>query len=104
MLTVPDTGLVEEILDVDHVEVLLLLRRERSLSLRIGPLLYQAIREAEVFRGPVGQGTAEMTDLRSFYGRLASAEGLDREAGMLVADPSRGALVRIQLPHFSAHE
>lgn len=98
-LTVPDAGLVSDLLDVDHVEVMLVVDRDPTLALRIGPRMYQAVREAELFRGPVGQGTAEMTDLRGFYGRLADA--LVREPGMQVADPRRGALVRIQLPHFS---
>jgi hypothetical protein len=99
-LAVPDSGLVAELLDVDHVEVKLVVDGDLLLSLRIGPRMYQAVREAECFRGPVGQGTAEMTDLRGFYGRLADA--LEREPGMQVADPERGALVRIQLPHFSS--
>jgi hypothetical protein len=100
-LAVPDQGLVAEVLDVDHVEVDLVVDGNLQLGLRIGPRLYQAIREAERYRGPVGQGTAEMTDLRGFYGRLADA--LEREQGMQVADPERGALVRIQLPHFSTN-
>lgn len=100
-LAVADAGLVADLLDVDHVEVKLVVDDDLLLALRIGPRMYQAVREAERFRGPVGQGTAEMTDLRGFYGRLADA--LEREAGMQVADPDRGALVRIQLPHFSAH-
>jgi hypothetical protein len=84
---------------VDHVEARLTVDGEHALT--IGPRMYQAIREAEAYRGPVGQGTAEMADLRGFYGRLANA--LDREPGMQVADPSREALVRVQLPHFAGH-
>jgi hypothetical protein len=100
-LEVPDVGLVAEILDVDHVEVRLVVDDAPDLALTITPRIYQALREAERFRGPVGHGTAEMTDLRSFYGRLADLSG--RETGMQVADPSRAALVRVRLPHFTAH-
>ena len=102
MLGVPDIGEVTEMLDVDYVEILLFVDNDRELALAVGPRLYQAIREAEEFMGPVSQGTAEMTDLRSFYGRLAAR--VPPESGMQVADPSRSALVRIQLPHFSAHD
>jgi len=101
-LAMPDAGGVAEILDVDGVEVRLYVDGDRGLSLTIGPRLYQALREAEEFKGPVSQGTAEMTDLRSFYGRLAAR--IPREPGMQVADPNRSALVRVQLPHFSAHD
>ena len=97
-LVVPDAGLVSHLLDVDHVEVRLEVDGNPSFSLSVGPRLYQAIREAEEFQGPVGEGVAEMTDLRSFYGRLAA--GLDRLSGLQVADPSKSAIVRVQLPHF----
>lgn len=100
-LEVPDGSDVAEVLDIDHAEVRLVVHGEVASSLTISPRVYQAIREAELFRGPVGQGTAEMTDLRSFYGRLA--EAVEREPGMQVADPRREALVRVQLPHFSSH-
>jgi hypothetical protein len=100
-LAVPDTGLVGEILDVDHVEVLLVVDSDPYMGLAIRPRLYQSLREAERFRGPVGHGTAEMTDLRSFYGRLA--DRTPRQAGTQIADPSRAALVRVRLPHFARH-
>lgn len=99
-LAVPDGPDVQAILDTDHVEVRLEVDRMHALT--IGPRMYQAIREAEAYRGPVGQGTAEMTDLRGFYGRLAAAT--PREPGMQVADPRREALVRVQLPHFPSHD
>ena len=100
-LEVPDGPDVGAILDIDHVEVRLVIAGNAALALTVGPRMYQAIREAELFRGPVGHGTAEMTDLRGFYGRLAAAT--EREPGMQVADPRREALVRVQLPHFSRH-
>ena len=103
-LSVPDQGLVTEMLDTDHIEVVLRLRGDSSTQLVIGPRLYQDIREAELFRGPVGQGTTEMTDLRGFYGLLAASPDLVREEGLRVADPVRGALVRIQLPHFATYD
>jgi hypothetical protein len=84
-LSCPDKGLVEELLDVDHLEIDLVVLEERSLSLRIRPRLYEAIREANAFQGPVGQGTAEMTDVRGFYGRLA--HHLPPPAALRVADP-----------------
>lgn len=99
-LETPDGPELQALLDVDHVEVRLVVDGEHALT--IGPRMYQAIREAEAYRGPVGQGTAEMTDLRGFYGRLAAA--IEREPGMQVADPRREALVRVQLPHFTAND
>ena len=70
-VSVPDRGLVEELLDVDHIDVDLTVDGSNDLALRIGPRMYEAIREAAEFSGPVGQGVAEMNDLRGFYGRLA---------------------------------
>lgn len=101
-LTVPDRGLVQEVLDVDHVDVELVVDADPALSLRIRPRMYEAIREAAEFQGPVGQGVAEMNDLRGFYGRLAEAPATD--ASLRVADPdsSPPALVRVVLPHFAA--
>jgi hypothetical protein len=99
-IRVPDRGLVEELVDVDHVEVELVVDGDDTLSLRIGPQMHEAILEAAAFRGPVGQGVAEMNDLRAFYGRLAEAED---EAGTLrVADPDAAppALISVTLPHF----
>ena len=70
-MSVPDRGLVEELLDVDHIDVDLAVDGSSDLGLRIGPRMYEAIREAAEFSGPVGQGVAEMNDLRGFDGRLA---------------------------------
>lgn len=101
-LAVPDRGLVEDVMDVDHVEVVLEVAGGdgQVLHLLITPRIYQAVREADAFRGPVDHGTAEMTQLRAFYGRLAAAGEPGREPGMLVADPRVGALKRVQLPYF----
>jgi len=99
-LRAPDQGIVEEFLDVDHLDLELEALANPLLSLRIRPRLYEAIREAAAFQGPVGQGIAEMTDLRGFYGRLAEhlAAG-----GLRVADPeSRPPGLRpLRLPHFA---
>lgn len=101
---VPDAGLVEDLLDVDHIEVDLVVDGDSDLALRIRPRMYEAIREAAEFQGPVGQGVAEMNDLRGFYGRLAThfAADADGEDSMRVADPESRppALVKITLPHF----
>lgn len=101
-LAVPDQGLVRELLDVDDVDVDLLVDRDPELSLRIRPRMYEAIREAAEFQGPVGQGVAEMNDLRGFYGRLA--QRLPADPSLRVADPdsSPPALVRVGLPHFAS--
>lgn len=100
-LIVPDRGLVEELLDVDHVEIELAVDAEPARTLRIRPRMYEAIREAAEFQGPVGQGVAEMNDLRGFYGRLASGDPADNS--LRVADPESNppALVKITLPHFA---
>jgi hypothetical protein len=85
---------------VDHVDVELVVADDDRLTLRIGPQMYEAIREAAAFRGPVGQGVAEMNDLRAFYGRLADARGATD--ALRVADPDAvpPALITITLPHF----
>lgn len=99
-LRVPDRGLVEQILDVDHVDVDLVVDGDSILALRIRPRMYEAIREAAEFEGPVGQGVAEMNDLRGFYGRLASSRPAN--TALRVADPlsQPATLVKITLPHF----
>jgi hypothetical protein len=99
-VSVPDQGLVEELLDVDHVDVDINVDGSDDLSLRIGPRMYEAIREAAEFSGPVGQGVAEMNDLRGFYGRLAAS--FRAEDSLRVADPESHppALLRITLPYF----
>jgi hypothetical protein len=100
-VSVPDRGLVEELLDVDHIDVDLVVNGASNLGLRIGPRMYEAIREAAEFSGPVGQGVAEMNDLRGFYGRLA--DSFPTEEALRVADPESHppALLRITLPHFA---
>jgi hypothetical protein len=100
-ITVPDRDLVEELLDVDHVDVDLIVDDGASCTLRIRPRMYDAIREAAEFMGPVGQGVAEMSDLRGFYGRLATRAPTD--SSLRVADPNSKppALVRITLPHLA---
>lgn len=101
-LAVPDQGLVAELVDVDPVDVDLLVDGDPLKSLRIRPRMYEAIREAQQFQGPVGQGVAEMSDLRGFYGRLAA--GVDRDTELRVAQPeaSPPALLQVRLPHFAA--
>lgn len=101
-LRVPDRGLVETVLDIDHVEVELVVAGAEELTLRITPRMYEAIREAASYQGPVGQGVAEMNDLRGFYGRLAAH--LPAGQALRVADPDSNppALVTISLPHFAA--
>lgn len=100
-LSVPDTGLVQELLDIDHVDVVLLVDADAALSLRIGPRMHEAIREAADFGGPVGQGVAEMNDLRSFYGRLSEGPA---DQPLRIADPSARppSLQRVTLPHLGA--
>jgi hypothetical protein len=99
-LRVPDRGLVEELVDVDHIEVELTVGGDDDLTLRITPRMYEAIREAAEFRGPVGQGVAEMNDLRGFYGSLAAH--IEPDSSLKVADPDSTppALVTISLPYF----
>jgi hypothetical protein len=100
-VSVPDRGLVEEVLDVDHVDVEVVVDGDPALALRVRPRMYEAIREAAEFQGPVGQGVAEMNDLRGFYGRLAA--GPPPDSSLRVADPDSypPSLVRVGLPHFA---
>ncbi len=97
-LAVPDRGIVEDFLDVDHVEVTLSIDSLPEPRLTIGPRLFQAISEARIYRGPVGHGAAEMTDLRSFYGRLADLDNLEKERHPLIADPGQAGFVQVQPP------
>ena len=104
-LQVPDRGMVRDILDVDDIDIELVVATEnQDLVLRITPRMYEAIREAADFQGPVGQGVAEMNDLRSFYGRLT--QYVANEPGLRVADPDSTppALVTISLPQFATRE
>ncbi|WP_273733049.1 ATP-binding protein [Mycolicibacterium septicum] len=100
-IEVLDQGLVNELLDVDHIEVNLLVDKDHRLALRIQPRMYEAIREAAEYRGPVGQGVAEMNDLRGFYGRLA--QKVDPSPEMRIADPKANppGLIKIILPRFA---
>ena len=99
-LRAPDHGLVGELVDVDHLEIDLVPFADSRLALRIRPRLFELIREAALFRGPVGQGVAEMTDVRGFFGRLAAhIESTDDV--LRVADPqaSPPSLQALTLPH-----
>jgi hypothetical protein len=98
-LTSPDHGLVEDLVDVDYLDVDLIAFGDADLSLRIRPRLYEAIREAAAYQGPVGQGIAEMTDVRGFFGRLATREAGQRVA-LRVADPQSTppASIALRLP------
>lgn len=100
-IVVPDVGFVTEVLDIDHIEVDLVVDGDRDLALRIQPRMYEAIREAADYQGPVGQGVAEMNDLRGFYGRLARA--FDPIPEMRIADPKSNppGLRKITLPRFA---
>lgn len=100
-LRAPDRGLVEELLDVDHLDLELEALGNVDLALRIRPRLYEAIREAAAFQGPVGQGIAQMTDVRGFYGRLAAQ--LPAPDRLQVADPqaSPPSLQSLTLPRLA---
>ena len=95
----PDRGLVRELLDVDFVDVDLVVTGERERRLRLRPRLYEAVRQAAAYQGPVGQGIAEMSDVRGFYGELAAEEPV---TGLRIADPTADppALITVRLPHF----
>jgi len=97
----PDRGLTAELVDVDHLDIELVALGNPDLALRIRPRLYEAIREGAAFQGPVGQGIAEMTDVRGFYGRLAAA--LPPSDTLRVADPLADppALIALSLPHLA---
>jgi hypothetical protein len=98
-LRCPDRGLVTEILDIDHIEIELVVDDSESLYLTIVPEMYECIRQAEAFGGPVGRGEASMAELRDFYSRLALKE--PPTVSMRVADTSRSSasLVTVTLPH-----
>ena len=98
-LRAPDRGLVLELLDVDFVEVdLVVSADDTERTLRLRPRLYEAVRQAAAYRGPVGQGIAEMADVRGFYGALAQLPGT---AGLRVADPNAEppALIPVRMPY-----
>jgi hypothetical protein len=95
----PDRGLVTEILDIDHVEIQLVIDDSDTTYLTIVPEMYECIREAETFGGPIGRGDASMAEIRDFYSLLALKE-IPAEL-MRVADSSRStaSLVTVTLPH-----
>jgi hypothetical protein len=95
----PDQGLVVDLLDVDHIDVDLVVDGNPTLRLRVRPRMYEAICEAAEFQGPVGQGVAEMNDLRGFYGRLADSTKTDGTLRVANPDSRPPALARIILPH-----
>lgn len=97
-LRAPDRGFVRELVDVDFVEVDLVVDGDPQRALRLRPRLYEAIRQAAAYQGPVGQGIAEMADVRGFYGELASEPA---GGGLRIADPGANppALITIRLPH-----
>jgi hypothetical protein len=95
----PDRGLVRELLDVDFVEVDLVVEAGgREHELRLRPRLYEAVRQAAAYRGPVGQGIAEMADVRGFYGALAQGPP---PSALRVADPNADppALIAVRMPY-----
>jgi hypothetical protein len=98
-LRAPDRGLVRDLVDMDYVDVDLVVSGEPERQLRLRPRLYEAIRQAAAYHGPVGQGIAEMADVRSFYGELSSERD---HVGLQIADPSANpaAVLPIRLPHF----
>lgn len=104
-LNIPDRGLVREMLDVDSIDIDLIVDSDPELTLRISPRMYEAIREAADYQGPVGQGVAEMNSLRVFYGKLV-AHIPGQLSEIKVADPgsSPPSLVPIRLPHFSGRD
>jgi hypothetical protein len=101
-LRAPDRGLVRELLDVDFVEVDLVVAGESEHALRLRPRLYEAVRQGAAYRGPVGQGIAEMADVRGFYGALAGTPAAGR--ALRVADPNADppALITVRMPHLQA--
>ena len=100
ILRVPDRGLVNELLDVDNIEIELVVEGSIEHVLRIGPRMYEAIREAAAYGGPVGQGTAEMADMRSFYGQLAGRFGSGVVLKVAAPDAQPPAFVTVRLPEF----
>ena len=98
-LRAPDRGLVGELVDVDYIDVDLVVSGQPERQLRLRPRLYEAIRQAAAYQGPVGQGIAEMADVRSFYGELSSERD---QVGLRIADPSANpaAVLPVRLPHF----
>ena len=101
-LRAPDRGLVQELVDVDYIDVDLVVSGEPQRQLRLRPKLYEAIRQAAAYQGPVGQGIAEMADVRGFYGELSSERD---QTGLRIADPSAEppSVLPIRLPHFEGH-
>jgi hypothetical protein len=98
-LRAPDAGIVREFVDVDFIDVDLVVQGDPERLLRLRPRLYEAIRQAAEYQGPVGQGIAEMADIRGFYGELSSERS---GSGLRIADPSASppSVITVRLPHF----
>lgn len=102
-IRVPDRGAVREIMDVDDIEIELTVDNSDLLRLTITPMMYEAIRQADVYSTAVGRGDATMTDIRDFYGRLSLLPeplGTGYRATTRIAEFRRGtaSLVSVQLP------
>ncbi len=97
-LRCPDRGIVRDILDLDFIEIEFVVDDSEELYLTLGPDLFQAIREAEAFSGPVGRGVAFMAELRDFYGRLSRETKPMDTIRIATGSRSTPALISIRLP------
>ena len=97
-LAVEDAGMILEIVDWDDVLLTLEVDDGKTARLRLTPRLFQAIREAAEFRGPIGSGVAEMAELQSFYAGIAQVTGEGDLDEFRVVDPDAGTIRTVVLP------
>jgi hypothetical protein len=84
-------------LDTDDVRVVLeiTVASGRDAELLLTPRLYQAIRESNDFRAPIGADIPEMAELALFYAELADAQP---EEGLRIVDPANKVIKEVTLP------
>jgi len=93
---------LKSLVDSDAAKIKLYVDVATGIELDIGPYLFQAIVEAQRFKGPVSQRWGEMTQLRAFYGAIATSESLSEiNSHVSIADPRRGVVVKASLPRWT---
>ena len=96
-LHLEDSDDLRTMIETDDVRVVLSVRTttRRDASLLLTPRLYQAIRESNDFRAPVGSDIPEMAELATFYAALA--DGPTRP-GLRIVDPATKVIKEVVLP------
>lgn len=95
-LSLEDGPEVQAVLDTDGARMRLSVdTADVDVQLPLTSRLFQAIMDSCRYRAPIGADIPEMTEIRSFYARLASGAVPDR---LRIVDPIRGVIRPVTLP------